>query len=401
LFAVDASGRERTLLTAEQILGDGEEQLTKEELARRERMRLSARGIVSYSLAEDGRTILVPLSGRLFLVDRITGERRELPSEGGSPLDARMTRDASIVGAVRDGDLYLIDTAANEQFRVTDRSREAETVSFGEAEFVAQEEMGRRHGYWFAPDNSAIAYQRTDVEGLEQFTIADPGNPAKPATTWPYPRAGTKNADVRLFVQPLDGARPVGAPTEVRWDREAYPYLAKVEWQKGSPLTILVQNRAQNEQKYLSVDPANGYTTELLTERDRAWLNLDDSTPKWLSDGSGFLWAVERPAGWALELRDRAGRVSHTVVEPSLGFRALAHVDEDAFGGRGAAYVTASDDPTQTHVYRVPLYPDDGAPVKLTVAPGAHSISVAKDGATALLNSRPLVGEQTRTVYDL
>lgn len=401
LFAVDASGRERTLLTAEQILGDGEEQLTKEELARRERMRLSARGIVSYSLAEDGRTILVPLSGRLFLVDRITGERRELPSEGGSPLDARMTRDASIVGAVRDGDLYLIDTAANEQFRVTDRSREAETVSFGEAEFVAQEEMGRRHGYWFAPDNSAIAYQRTDVEGLEQFTIADPGNPAKPATTWPYPRAGTKNADVRLFVQPLDGARPVGAPTEVRWDREAYPYLAKVEWQKGSPLTILVQNRAQNEQKYLSVDPANGYTTELLTERDRAWLNLDDSTPKWLSDGSGFLWAVERPAGWALELRDRAGRVSQTVVEPSLGFRALAHVDEDAFGGRGAAYVTASDDPTQTHVYRVPLYPDDGAPVKLTVAPGAHSISVAKDGATALLNSRPLVGEQTRTVYDL
>ena len=401
LYFVDAKGNERTLLTAEQVLGGGEENLTAEELARRERMRLSARGIVSYSRAEDGRTILVPLSGRLFLVDRVTGARRELPSEGGSPLDARMTKDASMVGVVRDGDLHLIDTDANRQVRVTDRSGEPSTISYGTAEFVAQEEMGRRHGYWIAPDKSAVVYQRTDVEGLEIFTIADPANPAKAATTWPYPRAGTKNADVRLFIQPLSAANPVGAPVEVRWDRETYPYLAKVEWQDKAPLTILVQNRPQTEQKYLKVDPTNGYTTELLTERDGAWINIDDSTPKWIDEGGAFLWATQKEHGWALEMRDRAGRLMHTVVQPSLGFRSLGYVDEDAFGGRGAAFVHASDDPTQTHVYRVPLFPDDGPPVKLTVAPGAHTISVAKDGSTALLSSRPLVGEEMRVLYDL
>ncbi len=401
LYFLDAEGRERTLLTAEQVLGGGEERLSAEELARRERMRLSARGIVSYSLSEDGSTLLVPLSGRLFLIDRATGKRRELPSEGGTPLDARMTRDASIVGAVRDGDLYLIDTNTNEQRRVTNRSTEPQTVSFGEAEFVAQEEMGRRHGYWIAPDLSAVVYQRTDVDGLETFTIADPANPAKAATTWPYPRAGTKNADVRLFVQPLKGINAVGAPAEIRWDREAYPYVAKVEWQADAPLTVLVQNRAQTEQKYLLVDPETGYTTELLTERDAAWINLDDSTPKWIDEGSAFLWATEKDAGWALEMRDRSGRLMHTVVEPSLGFRSLGHIDEEAFGGRGAAFVLASDDPTQTHVYRVPLFPDDGPPVKLTAAPGSHSLSVAKDGSTALLSSRPLVGADTTTLYDL
>ena len=401
LFVLDANGRERTLLTAAQVLGDADETLTAEELARRERMRLSARGIVSYSLSEDGSTLLVPLSGRLFLVDRETGHRRELPGEGGSPLDARMTKDASLVGVVRDGDPYLIDTRTSEQHRMTNRSGEPQTVSYGEAEFVAQEEMGRRHGYWIAPDASSIVYQRTDVDGLESFTIADPANPAKAARTWPYPRAGTKNAEVRLFVQPLNGARAVGAPIEIRWDRDAYPYVAKVEWQKGAPLTVLVQNRAQTEQKYLSIDPATGYATELLTERDRAWINLDDSTPKWIDDGDAFLWATEKDAGWSLEMRDRAGRLMHTVVEPSLGFRSLGHIDEDAFGGRGAAIVSASDDPTQTHVYRVPLYPEDGPPVKLTAAPGAHSLTVAKDGSTALLSSRPLVGESTMTLYDL
>lgn len=401
LYFVDSKGNERTLLTAEQFLGGGEENLTAEELARRERMRQSARGIVSYSLAEDGRTILVPLSGRLFMIDRVSGQRRELPSDGGSPIDARMTKDASLVGVVRDGDLYLIDASSNQQTRITNRANEPETVTFGTAEFVAQEEMGRRHGYWIAPDRSAVVYQRTDVEGLETFTIADPANPAKAATTWPYPRAGTKNADVRLFIQPLEGARPVGSPTEVRWDRDAYPYLAKVEWQEHAPLTILVQNRPQTEQKYLKVDPSSGYTSGLLTERDAAWINLDDSTPKWIDEGGAFLWATEKPKGWSLEMRDRAGRLMHTVVEPSLGFRSLGYIHEDAFGGRGAAFVHASDDPTQTHVYRVPLFPDDGPPVKLTAAPGAHSISVAKDGSTALLSSRPLVGEEMRVLYDL
>lgn len=401
LYAVDAKGAESVLLTADQLLGGGEENLTAEELARRERMRLSARGIVSYALAEDGRTLLVPLSGRLFLVDRVSGQRRELPSQGGSAIDPVLSKDASIAGVVREDDLYLIDTGSGEQFRVTDRTAEPDTVSFGTAEFVAQEEMGRRHGFWLAPDNSAVAYQRTDVDGLETFTIADPGDPAKPATTWPYPRAGTKNADVRLIVQPISGARPTGAPVEVRWDRDAFPYLAKVEWQEDAPLTILVQNRAQTEQRYLKVDPSNGYTTQLLAERDAAWLNLDDSTPKWIDEGGAFLWATQKERGWALEMRDRAGRFMHTVVDPSLGFRALKGVDEEAFGGRGAAYVEASDDPTQQHVYRVPLYPEDGPPVKLTAAPGSHSIALARDGSAAVLSSRPLVGESSRTLYDL
>jgi dipeptidyl-peptidase-4 len=65
-----ASGEERVLLTAEQVLAGAEEELSAEERARRERMRMASRGIASFDLSPDGRTLLVPLSGRLFLVDR-------------------------------------------------------------------------------------------------------------------------------------------------------------------------------------------------------------------------------------------------------------------------------------------------------------------------------------------
>ncbi|MHC4067929.1 MAG: hypothetical protein ACYSUI_25990, partial [Planctomycetota bacterium] len=65
-----ATGTERVLLTAEQILQGAAERLSVEERARRERQRVTARGIASYRLCEDGTAILVPLSGRLFLIRR-------------------------------------------------------------------------------------------------------------------------------------------------------------------------------------------------------------------------------------------------------------------------------------------------------------------------------------------
>ena len=74
LYELDLeNGRERVLLTAAEILKGAAETLSAEEKARRERMRVSARGIASFELSRDGKRILVPLSGRLFVIDRPGG----------------------------------------------------------------------------------------------------------------------------------------------------------------------------------------------------------------------------------------------------------------------------------------------------------------------------------------
>ena len=348
-------GRERVFLTADRLLGGQEERLTPEELALRERLRLSARGIAAFTLSHGGSTILVPMSGRLFLVDRASGRATELPSEGGPAFAPAMSRDASLVGVVRDGDLFVIDVKSGVQHRITDRRREKPTVTFGAAAFVAQEAMRRREGFWLAPDNSAVVYQRTDVEGVEVFTIADPADPAKPAISWPYPRAGTQNADVRLFVQKLDNGRPLGPTTEIRWDREAFPYVARVSWTRHAPLTILLQNREQTVQTLFAVNERTGAMTELVTERDDAWVDIDVQMPRWIREGQHFLWTTKRNGTEQLELRDRMGRLVRSVTDATPGYRSLAHVDEKAFDGRGAVYIHHSDDPTQQHVVRSAL----------------------------------------------
>ncbi|MBI1796704.1 MAG: DPP IV N-terminal domain-containing protein [Candidatus Eisenbacteria bacterium] len=387
LYALDvASGKERVLLTADAILGGKGERLTAEERARRERQRQTARGIVSYELSDDGRRILVPLAGRIFVIDRAAhaapdGATRELKGAAGFPLDPRFSRDASQVACVRDHDLYVIDVASGRERRLTEGG--GETASNGEAEFVAQEEMAREHGYWWSPDGRTIAYEHSDVSHVEKLRIADPAHPEKPPQEWPYPRPGKDNADVTLGLIPATG----GATTWVKWDRARYPYLASVDWPEHGPLTILVQNRTQTEEALLAVEPASGATTSLLVERDSAWLNLFKDMPRWLERGDSFLWMTERNGATQLELRARDGHLLRALTKPEPGLRPELDLDER----HGMVWTRGGPDPTESQIFQVPLAAG-GKPAPFTREPGLHGVTFAKDHGVLVHELTPLAG---------
>ncbi|WP_425397072.1 DPP IV N-terminal domain-containing protein [Aeoliella sp.] len=364
-----ATGKERKILTAEQLLGGVEEELTAEEKARRERMRMTARGIVGYSLSKDGTQILVPLSGSLYLVDRATGEHRELASEAGYPIDARLSPDGKRLAVVREGDLFVMDIATGEETKLTSGS--SETLTFGAAEFVAQEEMDRMHGYWWSPDSAYLAYQETDTSEVEEWFITDPANPDKKPDAWRYPRPGKANAEVRLGIIPAAG----GETTWIDWDRDEFSYLANVTWSDGAPLTLVVQNREQTIEQLLKVDTSDGSTHTLLEETDAAWINLDGHMPKWLPDGAGFLWSSENNGVWQLLRYDREGNLVVELTTPELNYRGLVGIDETS----NTALILAGPDPTERHLYRIALTADGAEPKKLTKAPGMHGATLGSD----------------------
>ncbi len=369
LYETDlATGEERRLLSAQDILQGAEEALSPKERARRERLRLTARGIAGYELSKDGAQILAPLSDRLYLVDRASGAVRELPGAPGYPYDPQFSPDGTKIAYVRDGNLWVLDPASGQERRLTDGA--GPDQSFGTPEFVAQEEMDRRHGYWWSPDSRRIAYQRTETSAVEHLSIMDPARPEIPPETWPYPRAGTVNATVTLGVISADG----GETTWIRWDRERYEYLAVVSWEERAPLTLLVQNRAQTEETLLAADPETGGTRPLLTERDPAWLNLFDGMPAWLPDGTGFLWMTERDGARRLELRDRDGALLHAVTGPDFHLQGFEHLLPET----REVVVSGAPDPVEARLYRVPLDPSGGDPVPLS--PGRGVFSVVSEG---------------------
>ncbi|HEY2411467.1 MAG TPA: DPP IV N-terminal domain-containing protein [Pirellulaceae bacterium] len=384
------TGNERVLLTAEKILAGGEEKLSAEEKALRERLRLAAKGIARFDLSDDGAKVLVPLSNRLFVIERASGKSAELKSASAAfPLDPSLSPDGKQLTCVRDGEIHVTDLESGKERKIT--SGAGGSITNGTAEFAAQEEMDRMHGYWWSPDSQWIAYQQTNTAGMEEFHILDPLHPEREPNTWPYPRTGGKNAVVRLAVVPASGGAHHaerdgyggahhaerdgygGDRRWIEWDREKYPYLAKVVWKDKGPLTILVQNRTQTEEVLYAVNENTCKLTELLKETDSAWINLVSSCPKWLKDGSGFLWMTERTGEWSLELRQRNGELMRTLTPKGFGLIDLAGVDDE----RKLACVTASTDPTQTQVFAIPLAGRE--PKKLTSEAGNHAFSFGRN----------------------
>jgi dipeptidyl-peptidase-4 len=383
-----ASGKTRELLTPEQVLKGAEEHLTPEEKARRERMRVSVGGFTGFQISEDGSLILVSLSGKLYVIERPGGKVTELQTGPGTILDPKFSPDGKQVAYVRDQDVYALDLAAHKETRVTTGG--SEKLTHGLAEFVAQEEMSRYSGYWWSPDSRSIVYEEADAGDVEVWYVSDPAKPERAPEPSFYPRPGKANVSVRLGVTSAAGGDKT---TWITRDRERYPYLATVRWDKGAPLTLAVQTRDQKELVLLLADPETGKTTPLVKETDPAWVNLHQDMPKWLEDGSAFLWTSERDGGPQLELRDRTGDLRRVLVPPAAGYEGL--VDLDSAGGQ--VVYRASADPTQVQLFRVSL--KGGDPEPLTHEPGVYAAAFSRDHAVYTLTTASSSAMPRTTVH--
>jgi dipeptidyl-peptidase-4 len=384
LYELAPDGAVRTLATADDLLGADDEQLSDAERARRERTRTATRGVVDVGVSDDGKTVLVPLGDRLYLIARGETEggdpRPRAIDPGGPVYDPHLSPDGTMVAFVRDGDLWVASVGEPPR-RLTHRP---EGFEYGVADFAAQEEMHRTHGFWWAPDGRRIVFQRSDLRAVQTLYVADARHNDRPPVPFRYPRAGTPNAIVDLGV--IDVRAP-GEPRWLTWDRDRYEYLVSVQWPARGPLTALVLDRPQENLALLAFDleDRSGASldrgraiagTPILTEHDEAWLNADVGAPRWLDDGSGFLWMTEASGHWVLELRAADGALVRALTRPELGLRGLAGIEA------GAAIAEASADPVIQDVWRIPL--DGGAPVRLSDGDGVARAAAARHGCVVI-----------------
>jgi dipeptidyl-peptidase 4 len=332
LFALNvASGQVRGICTASDLRGQQQEELTAEDKARRERQRLTDTGLTSFEISSSGKWILIPLAGGLYLFERSSEKSVTLlPSKHPSAMDARFTPDGKGVSFVSQHNLWRVDLPDSIAGSIaTPRPLTVEGTpdrAFGLPEFVAQEEMGRFEGYWFSPDGQRALVAVVDERPVEIFSIPDPLHPERAPVPFRYPRPGKSNADVGLV---LVATNENSAPITVTWDRNAFPYLARVLWQSAyQPPAIWVQSRDQKTAAMLSVELATGSTTVLFTEYDDAWINLDAQLPRFLPDGSGLLLVSEATGGRQLQLRSLADGSVAILVPHAAGFLQLAAIDQ-------------------------------------------------------------------------
>jgi dipeptidyl-peptidase-4 len=348
------------------------ENLSLEEKARRERARTaSLSGILSYSWSPDGKQLLVPIAGDLYLVDvnRPEAARKVASGNVGDP---KISPKGRYVSYVRDQNLFVIDLATGQERQLTTDGKG--TVHNGEAEFVAQEEMDQHTGYYWAPDDSAIAYRRYDeaqVPVARRFEIfAD----RTEVIDQRYPAAGAKNVEIDLMiVNPATGAQK-----KVDLGPEKDIYLVRADWSAdGRTLVYQRQSRDQKRLDLVAVDAASLAQRPLLSETAKTWVSIHDDL-RFLGRQKAFIWASERSGRKHLYLYDLSGKLLHPISSGEWGVDNILAVDEQA----GKVYIASNKDAViDKQAYALNL---DGSnankPVRLTKQDGWHEDVFARNG---------------------
>ncbi len=373
LYACDLATGATWQLVIPPTGGETEETLSPEEKLRRERARSLAVGVTRYALSGQGFCVLVPLNGGIYVQNGVDAPLRQIVgNEGGPALDPQFSPDGTFIAYVQDAELYVVSVEGGEPAQLTTGAR-GTGRTHGLAEYIAQEEMGRSHGFWWSPDGRWLAFAEVDETHIPVYRIVHQGQDQTGESAQEdhrYPFAGQANAKVRLGIVSVDGGTPVWMDLGDNDD----VYLARVQWLPDGRLLAQIENREQTELRLLHFEPQTSASetlglNTLLTETNDVWINLHDMlTP--LKDGR-FVWASERTGFRHLYLHDSDGQLLRQLTDGPWMVDTLAGIDE----ARKLVYFTATlEHPTEQHLYVVPL--EGREPRRLTHEPGMHAVTL-------------------------
>ena len=372
-------GQARVLVDSK-ALAPKQEKLSDEEIGRRERQRTAAlSGILEYTFAPAGDAVLFPLNGKLYYCQLATKKRKaavEFIDTHGFATDATVSPAGGIIAYVRDQNLYAYDIAAKTEKALTSDGGGA--IKNGMAEFIAQEEMDRSTGYWWAPDGRHIAFARVDespIKVTERFEIA-----ADNVSTFAqrYPTTGGPNVLIKMGVIDIK----TGAVTWMDMGADPDIYLARVNWlPDGKTLAIQRESRNQRKLDLLFSDIDSGKTRTVLTETSNTWIDLNDELT-FLKKSHEFIWGSARDGYTHLYLYDTDGHLIRQLtagnwVVDDFRKRAVMGVDEKT---RTVYFSATEKSPTERHLYSTSLDTADPHQVhRITQDAGVHGISMSPD----------------------
>lgn len=372
LWEYNINDGEHRLLVDSDSLISGTEVLSDEEKARRERMRLFASGIISYSWSKNSDALLFPLNGDLYYYQLSKSKAIKLTDTDEFETDATISPTGNKVAFIRQQNLFVLDIASGKETQLTQDG--GGVIKNGMAEFVAQEEMDRMTGYWWAPDDSKIAFTRIDESAVAEVVRNEIYADEIKLFNQRYPYTGTANVKIQLGVIDL-------ATAKTSWishgDNEDI-YIPRVQWTHSSRyLSYQWQNRQQQQLELRLVDLTQQNQQQVLvTERSDTWLNLHQDL-YFLTNNSGFIWASERDGYKHLYAYDFKGKLIRQLTQGQWAVDEIAAIDHS----KAVLYFTGrKDTPLERHLYQVGLA--DGAIKRLTEVNFDHAIVMPKQASS-------------------
>lgn len=316
--------------------------------------------------SQDERLVLFVLQGDIFLLDVPSRQWKQLTATKENEQDAHLSPDGRQIGYRYANDLFVLDVATGKKRQITKTG--SDSIWNGRLDWVYPEELDLGRAWWWSPDSRQIAYLQFDIsqEMLHPHVDAAPVQAVLEPER--YPKAGTRNADVKLGVVAAKGGKTKWLPPTGSNEF----LLARVQWMPDSR-TLAVQRytRVQDQMQLLAVDTAAARQRVLLEETSKTWLNVHDMFTV-LGGGKQFLWASEADGYRHLYLHDGEGKLVKQLTKGEWEVTSLEGVDE----AKGLVYFSATkDNPMERHLYRLQLA--DGSLTRLSAPGFSHTISMS------------------------
>ncbi|HZE70960.1 MAG TPA: S9 family peptidase [Pyrinomonadaceae bacterium] len=340
--------------------------------------------IEDYAWSKDGTKLLIFTNSKQVWRQNTRGDywvydskSKALTKLGGNQnapstlMFAKFSPDGTRVAYVRENNIYVENLADH---RITQVTRDgSKRIINGTFDWVYEEELDLRDGWRWSPDGKSIAYWQLDTDGVPEYFLVNNTDSLYPKITpIQYPVAGDKNSAVRVGVVNATGGdtRWLQVPGDPRNN-----YIARMDWGRNSGEVILQHlNRLQNVLQVMAGNAQTGQVRTILTDKDDAWIDIQNDTLQWLDGGKSFLWISERDGWRHAYLASADGNSLQLITKGDFDIINIEAVDEQ----HGWLYFTASpENATQRYLYRTKL--SGGEPERLTPAtqPGTHSYTVA------------------------
>jgi dipeptidyl-peptidase-4 len=353
-------------------------------------------GAITPQWAEDGGSFEFLRDGKRLRYTVATKAVTEAgPTNGGAAMGARRpnapargrqyteawTADSAMKAVYRDHNLFIsARDGSGERQLTTDGSKERR-IKYGTASWVYGEELDQVTAMWWSPSGTQLAYYRFDenpVKGywLQMDQTAVQGSVMIEA----YPKAGTQNPIVDLFVHDLASGKTIridardGKPLT---DDVVGHYVYGITWSPdGSELLLRRTNRRQNIMEFAACSPTSGACRVLVREEWLASWTENSPTIRWLADGKRFIWESERNGFKNYYLYDLSGKLIAPLTQHAFEVAGIVKVDEEA--KQLWYYARSGDNFMKLQLHRVGL--DGKGDRRLTDPAFHHTVSVSPNG---------------------
>ena len=301
----------------------------------------------------------------------------------GRQAETALAPDRSLKATYRDRNLYVSDPAGLVEMAITTDGNEAKRIKFGKASWVYGEELYQPTAFWWSPDSRHLAYYKFDESPVQDYFLQlDQTKIHDKLDVEAYPKAGTPNPIVELFVYDLKAKKSVAI--DIRdgkaWSDEVVGhYVYNVRWSPdGKELLFYRTNRNQNILEFVAANPETGKCRVVIREEWPASWVENNPEIRFLKDDHRFLWATQRSGFRNYLICDLGGDIPVVLTKNEFDADRIVRVDEEA----GALDYLAHDgeNPMKLQLHRVKF--DGSGDKRLTDPAFLHAVQVAPDGKT-------------------